>query len=89
MKILTVEYAPGGSSKSHRHDAHAFVYVFEGAITMQVSGSEPVTVTAGNTFYESPNDIHLVSKNASDIEAAKFVVFTVKENGAPVVLPVQ
>jgi len=87
--MLMVEYEPGASSKSHRHDAYAFVYVLEGAIIMQVAGSEPVTVKAGNTFYESPKDIHLVSMNASDTEAAKFVVFSVKEKGAPVLIPIQ
>ena len=70
--MLTVEYVPGASSKSHRHGAHAFFYVLEGTITMQVLGSEPVMVAAGKSFYESPKDIHLVSKNANAIEAEKF-----------------
>ena len=86
--MLIVEYAPGMSSKKHRHDAHTFVYVLEGAVTMQVEGSDPVTLEAGSAFYESPKDIHLVSKNASNTEAVKFVVFALKEKNTPVVIPV-
>ncbi len=87
--MLIVEYAPGASSKKHRHDAHTFVYVLEGSVIMQVVGSDPVTLEAGQTFYESPNDIHLASKNASNTQAAKFVVFTLKEIGTPVVIAVR
>jgi quercetin dioxygenase-like cupin family protein len=87
--MLTVEYAPGASSGKHRHNAHTFVYVLEGAIVMQVAGGEAVTLGPGQTFYESPDDIHLVSKNASDSQPAKFLVFFVKDKGAPPVMPVQ
>ena len=87
--MLTVEYAPGASSGKHRHNAHTFVYVLEGAIVMQVAGGEAVTLGPGQTFYESPDDIHLVSKNASDSQPAKFLVFFVKDKGAPPVVPVQ
>lgn len=87
--MLTVEYAPGMSSKTHRHDAHVFIYMLEGAIVMQVKGSEPVTLRAGQSFYESPKDIHLVSKNASSTKPAKFVVFTLKKKDTPVVIPVK
>jgi quercetin dioxygenase-like cupin family protein len=87
--MLTVEYAPGASSGKHRHNAHTFVYVLEGAIVMQVAGGEAVTLGPGQTFYESPDDIHLVSKNASDSQPAKFLVFFVKDKGAPPTVPVQ
>jgi quercetin dioxygenase-like cupin family protein len=87
--MLTVEYAPGASSGKHRHNAYTFVYVLEGAIVMQVAGGEAVTLGPGQTFYESPDDIHLVSKNASDSQPAKFLVFFVKDKGAPPVVPVQ
>lgn len=87
--MLTVEYAPGASSGKHRHLAHTFVYVLEGAIVMQVEGGEAVTLGPGQTFYESPQDIHSVSRNASDSHPAKFLVFFVKEKGAPPVIPVQ
>ncbi len=86
--VLTVEYAPGASSARHRHNAHTFVYVLEGAIVMQVEGGDPVTLSAGQTFYESPGDVHAVSKNASDSRPAKFLVFFVKSKGAPPVIPV-
>jgi quercetin dioxygenase-like cupin family protein len=86
--MLTVEYAPGGSTAKHRHNAHTFVYVLEGSIIMQVEGGKEVTLGPGQTFYESPSDIHAVSKNASNSQPAKFVVFMVKEKDAPVVIPV-
>jgi quercetin dioxygenase-like cupin family protein len=87
--MLTVEYAPGASSSKHRHNAHTFVYVLEGSVVMQVEGGAAVTLGPGQTFYESPEDIHSVSKNASDSHPAKFLVFFVKEKGAPPVVPVQ
>jgi quercetin dioxygenase-like cupin family protein len=87
--MLTVEYAPGASSASHRHNAHTFVYVLEGSIVMQVAGGKEVTLGPGQTFYESPEDIHSVSKNASATKPAKFLVFFVKEKGAPASVPVK
>lgn len=82
--VLTVEMAPGQASKPHRHDANVFVYVLEGTLTMQVRGAAPVTLHSGDTFYESPTDIHTVSQNASKTEPAKFLVFMVKDKGAPI-----
>jgi quercetin dioxygenase-like cupin family protein len=87
--MITVEYPPGGSDPVHRHDAHAFVYVLEGSIVMQVKGGKEVTLTPGQTFYESPKDVHVVSRNASKTAPAKFVVFFVKNKGAPVLVPVK
>jgi len=87
--MITVEYAPGGSSPIHRHNAHAFVYVLEGSIVMQVKGGKEVTLTPGLTFHEDPNDVHVVSRNASTTAPAKFLVVLVKDKGAPVVVPVK
>ncbi|HKO32080.1 MAG TPA: cupin domain-containing protein [Nitrospiraceae bacterium] len=87
--MITVEYAPGGSSPIHRHNAHAFVYVLEGSIVMQVKGGKEVTLTPGQTFYENPNDVHVVSRNASNTEPAKFLVVLVKDKGVQVVIPVK
>ena len=86
--MLTVEYAPGSSSPKHRHNAHTFVYVLEGSLIMQVEGGEQVTLSPGDTFYETPEDIHLVSKNASNSQPAKALVFFVKKEGAPITVPV-
>jgi quercetin dioxygenase-like cupin family protein len=86
---ITVEYAPGASTPVHKHDAHVFVYVLEGAVTMQVEGGQAVTLGPGEMFYESPRDVHAVSKNASDTEAAKFLVFFVKDQDAPPVIMVE
>jgi quercetin dioxygenase-like cupin family protein len=83
-----VEHAPGGSSPIHRHNAHAFVYVLEGSIVMQVKGGKEVTLTPGQTFYEGPADVHLVGRNASSTKPAKFLVFLVKDKGSPVLVPV-
>jgi quercetin dioxygenase-like cupin family protein len=87
--MVTVEYAPGASSAEHRHNAHTFVYVLEGSIVMQVKGGKEVTLGPGQTFYESPEDFHTVSKNASSTKPAKFLVFFVKEKGAPASVPVK
>ena len=85
--VLTVTYPPGGADEIHRHDAHAFVYVLEGSIVMQLRGAEPVTLKTGEGFYEGPNDVHIVGRNASDSKPAKFVVFLVKKQGVPALLP--
>jgi quercetin dioxygenase-like cupin family protein len=85
--MISVEYPPGSSDPIHRHFAHAFVYVLEGSIVMQVRGGKQVTLTPGETFYEGPNDVHVVGRNASQTEPAKFIVFLVKDKGAPVVVP--
>jgi len=85
--ILEVEYPPGVASASHRHNAHTFVYVLEGTVVMQVAGGEPQTLVAGQTFYESPDDVHTVSRNASDTEPAKILVFFIKKIGTPVSEP--
>ena len=85
--MITVEYPPGSSDPIHRHNAHAFVYVLEGSIVMQVRGGKEVTLTPGQTFYEGPNDVHVVGRNASQTKPAKFVVFLVKDKGAPVLVP--
>ena len=88
-QILTVVFGPGESSSQHRHNAHTFVYVLEGSVVMGVKGSEPVTLSAGETFYENPNDIHNVSRNASDTEPAKILVFFIKGTNAPPTVPVE
>jgi quercetin dioxygenase-like cupin family protein len=87
--MLTVEYPPGASETAHRHNAQAFVLVLEGSVVMQVKGQQPVTLKPGDTFYEGPDDVHLVGRNASTTQRARFVVFLVKNKGAPVVLPAQ
>jgi quercetin dioxygenase-like cupin family protein len=87
--MIMVEYPPGSSDPIHRHFAHAFVYVLEGSIVMQVRGGQEVTLTPGQTFYEGPDDVHVVGRNASQTEPAKFVVFLVKDKGAPVLIPVK
>lgn len=89
VSMVTVEYAPGASSASHRHNADTFVYVLEGSIVMQVKGGTEVTLRPGQTFYESPDDIHTVSRNASATNKARFLVFFVKQKGAPASVPAQ
>ena len=87
--MISVEHAPGGSSPSHRHDAHAVVYVLEGSVVMQLKGGQQVTLTEGQTFYEGPNDVHVVDRNASSTKPAKFLVFIIKAKGAPVLVPAE
>jgi quercetin dioxygenase-like cupin family protein len=85
--MLAVEYPPGAVDPVHRHDAHAFIYVLEGSIVMQVRGGPEVTLTPGQTFYEAPGDVHTVGRNASRTEPAKFLVVFVKNKGVEAVLP--
>jgi quercetin dioxygenase-like cupin family protein len=87
LTAIIVDYAPGGHDPVHRHDAHALVYVLEGSIVMQVKGGKEVTLKPGQTFYEGPADVHLVGRNASRTKPAKFVVFLLKEKGAPILMP--
>lgn len=82
--MITVDYPPGCSDPIHRHNAHAFLYVLEGSVVMQVKGGKQVTLTPGQTFYEGPKDLHVVGRNASKTKPAKFLVFLVKDKGAPV-----
>ena len=85
--MITVEYPPGSVDPIHRHNAHAFVYVLEGSIVMQVRGGKEVTLTPGQTFYEGPDDVHVVGRNASQTKPAKFVLLLVKDKGAPILVP--
>ena len=82
--MITVVYPPGASDPIHRHNAHAFVYVLEGTIVMQVKGGKEITLTPGQTFYEGPNDVHVVGRNASTTKPAKFIVLLIKNKDAPV-----
>ena len=89
MLVLIVEHPPGGSNPAHRHNAHAMVYVLEGSVVMQVKGGQQVTLTPGQTFYEAPNDVHVVDRNASKIKPAKFLVVLIKDKGAPALVPAE
>jgi len=88
-EMITVVYPPGGTDPVHRHNAHAFVYVLEGSVVMQLKGGKETTLTPGQTFYEGPDDVHVVGRNASDTKPAKFVVLLIKNKGAPVLVPVK
>jgi quercetin dioxygenase-like cupin family protein len=87
LLMITVEYPPGGSDQVHRHHAQAMVYVLEGSVVMQVRDKAPITLVAGETFYEGPDDVHVVARNASRSAPAKFLVFFVKDKGAPILVP--
>ena len=87
--MITVDYPPGSSDPVHRHNAHAFVYVLEGSIVMHVKGGKPVTLTPGQTFYEGPEDVHVVGRNASRTRPARFLVVFLKDKGTPVLVPAQ
>ena len=87
--MIVVEYPPGATDPIHRHNAHAFVYVLEGSVVMQVKGGKEVTLTPGQTFYEGPDDVHIVGRSVDKTKPAKFVVFLVKNKDAPVFVPVK
>jgi len=85
--VITVDFPPGAIDPIHRHNAHAFVYVLEGSIVMQLKGDKAVTLTPGQVFYEGPTDVHIVGRNASSTKPAKFLVVLVKNKGVDAVLP--
>lgn len=87
--MITVVYPPGSSDPVHRHNAYAFVYVLEGSVVMQLKGGKKVTLMPGQTFYEGPDDVHVIGRNASSTKPAKFLVFLVKDKGAPLLIPVK
>lgn len=87
VMMITVEYPPGSVDPVHRHNAHGFIYVLEGSIVMGVRGGKTVTLNPGQTFYEGPDDVHTIGRNASATKPAKFVVFFIKDEGAPVLTP--
>lgn len=87
--MITVEFPPGGADPVHRHDAHGFIYVLEGTVVMQVRGGREVTLGPGQTFYEGPDDIHVIGRNASNTKPAKLLVMLIKKKGAPVLVPVK
>jgi quercetin dioxygenase-like cupin family protein len=89
VSMITVDYPPGASTPAHTHHAQALVYVLEGSIVMQAKGKEPVTLTKGQTWYEGPDDVHVVSRNASTSAPARYLVFMVKDKGAPILTPVK
>ena len=89
LEMVTVEYAPGAVDPVHVHNAQAMVYVLEGTVVMQVKGGQPVTLKAGETFYEMPGDVHVVARNASTSKRARFVVFFMKDKDAPLLVPVK
>jgi quercetin dioxygenase-like cupin family protein len=89
MLMIIVEHAPGGSNPVHRHNAHAMVYVLEGSVVMQVKGGKQLTLTPGQSFYEGPDDVHVVDRNASSTKPAKFLVVLIKDKGAPALLPAE
>jgi quercetin dioxygenase-like cupin family protein len=86
--MIVVEYPPGNASPIHRHNAHEFIYVLEGSVVMEVKGGKQLTLTPGQTFYEGPDEVHVVGRNVSSTQRAKLLVFMVKEKGAPVLVPV-
>jgi quercetin dioxygenase-like cupin family protein len=87
--MISVVYPPGASDPIHRHNAHAFLYVLEGSVVMQLKGGKEIKLAPGQTFYEGPNDVHVIGRNASNTKPAKFVVFLVKDKGAPVLVRVK
>ena len=87
--MITVEYPPGWSDPVHRHNAHGFIYVVEGSVVLLFMGGKETTLTPGQTFYEGPDDVHVVGRNASSTKPAKLLVLLVKDKGAPVLVPVK
>jgi len=89
LSMIAIEYPPGSVDPVHTHHAQALVYVLEGSIVMQVRGGTPVTLVPGQTFYEGPDDVHVIGRNSSQTAPARFLVFLVKDKDAPILVPAQ
>lgn len=86
--LVTVSYAPGAASLSHRHPGPVFGYVLEGSVVMQFEPKPPVTYTVGQAFYEAPMHVHRISRNASNARPAEILAFQITNEGQPLTLPV-
>lgn len=88
-QVYIVEYPPGTNNPPHRHNGHVFLHVLEGQLNAQVKGGELTVLNPGSTYYESPTDIHVVSRNPSATVPAKAMVFIIHDKGAPLSTPVK
>jgi quercetin dioxygenase-like cupin family protein len=87
--VLAVDYAPGAASDPHVYPGSVFAYVLKGTVVTQVEGEQPMTYTKGQSWYESPKQPHLVTKNASRTEPAKHLVFLLSQVGEALKAPVK
>ena len=88
VMMITLDIPPGGGSPPHRHPgAHNFGYVLEGAYKIKIDSGPETVLTKGQTFYESPGQLHAVSSNASNTDPAKVLVVAVHEIDKPLTAP--
>ncbi len=87
-RLVEVTYPPGGSSTTHRHPCPVVGYVLEGALRMQLRGQPERIVRAGGSFYESPDDVHAVSANASSTAPVRFLAYFTCDRETPTSVPV-
>jgi quercetin dioxygenase-like cupin family protein len=87
--VYLIDYPPGTNNLPHRHDAHVFLHILSGQLNAQVKGGELTVLNPGDTYYESPNDIHIVSRNPSSTTPAKAILFMVHNKGAALSTPVK
>ena len=83
VTIVEVNYGPGESSEPHSHPCPVIGYVLEGTLRTQVKGEPEAIYKAGESFYEAPNGVHLVSANASDKDRAKLLAYFICGQHAP------
>jgi len=86
--LIEVNYGPGEASSPHSHPCAVIGYVVEGALQTQVNGEPETIYKAGESFYEAPNGVHLVSANASSTEPAKLVAYLICDHDAPLSIDV-
>ncbi|HXN27350.1 MAG TPA: cupin domain-containing protein [Candidatus Acidoferrales bacterium] len=84
--LVEVSYGPGEASAAHSHPCPVIGYVAAGALRTQVRGEKEVVYTAGESFYEAPQGVHVVSANASQTEPAKLIAYFVCDHDAPLSL---
>jgi quercetin dioxygenase-like cupin family protein len=85
--LVEVTYPPGGANAAHRHPCPVIGYVLAGAVRMRLKGREEQVFRAGDTFFESPADVHAVSANANQAEPARFLAYFVCDRETPLTLP--
>jgi quercetin dioxygenase-like cupin family protein len=85
--VLEVTYGPGESSPPHSHPCPVVGYVIQGALRSQVNGEAGAVYKAGQSFYEAPNGVHIISANASSNVPVKFLAYFICDHDTRLTVP--
>jgi quercetin dioxygenase-like cupin family protein len=87
VTAVEVKYAPGQASGPHRHPGITIAHVLEGEVVSKVGDGPEKTYKAGEMWLETPNQLHAVSRNASDTNPARLLAILLAEKGAQLTTP--